>query len=69
MIFAFINWYIVDQKTGGVIAIFFLFEMLYFYLAAKNPKFFVAIAAGAITHVLIIGSVPPAHTLKERERR
>jgi len=55
MICAFINWYIVDQKTGGVIVFFFLFQTLYFYFAAKNPRFLVAIAAGAVTHVLIIG--------------
>jgi len=55
MIFAFINWYIVDQKTGGVIVFFWLFMMLYFYFAAKYPRFLVSIVAGAITHVLCIG--------------
>lgn len=55
MVFSFINWYIVDQKTAGVIVFFFLFQMIYFYFAAKNPRFLVAIVAGAITHVLIIG--------------
>jgi hypothetical protein len=56
MVGAFINWYIVDQKTAGVIAFFFLFQMFYFYWAAKYPRFLVAIVAGALTHVLIIGT-------------
>jgi hypothetical protein len=55
MVCAYINWYIVDQKTGGIIVVFFLFQMLYFYFAAKNPRFLVSIVAGAITHVLIVG--------------
>lgn len=55
MVGAFINWYIVDQKTPGVIVFLFFFLMFYFYFAARYPRFLVAIAAGAITHVLIIG--------------
>ena len=55
MIGAFINWYIVDQKTPGVIVFFFLFQMFYFYWAAKYPRFLLAFVAGALTHVLIIG--------------
>ena len=55
MILAFVNWYIVDQKTGGIIVFFWLFMMLYFYFAAKYPRFLVSIVAGAITHVLSIG--------------
>jgi hypothetical protein len=55
MVGAIINWYIVDQKTAGVIVFLFLFFMLYFYFAAKNPRFLVPIVAGSITHVLIIG--------------
>lgn len=55
MIFAFVNWYIVDQKTPGIIVFFFFFMMFYFYFAAKYPRFLVSIVAGAITHVLVIG--------------
>ncbi|KAG9235949.1 hypothetical protein BJ875DRAFT_373159 [Amylocarpus encephaloides] len=55
MIGAYINWYIVDEKVGGVIPVFFFFMMFYFYFAAKYPRFLVAIVAGALTHVLIIG--------------
>lgn len=57
MISAFINWYIVDQKTPGVIVFFCLFMMVYFYFAAKYPRFLVSIVAGAITHVLVIGKL------------
>jgi hypothetical protein len=55
VVFSFINWYIVDQKTAGIIVFFFLIQMIYFYFAAKYPRFLIAIAAGAITHVLIVG--------------
>ncbi len=57
MIGSFINWYVVDGKTAGVI-VFFFFLMFYFYFAAKFPRFLVAIVAGALTHVLIIGKSP-----------
>jgi hypothetical protein len=52
---AFINWYIVGQKTAGIIVFLFLFLMVYFYFLVKYPRFLVAIASGAITHVLIVG--------------
>ena len=55
---AFINWYVVDGKTVGVIVFFFFFLMFYFYFAAKFPRILVAIVAGALTHVLIIGKSP-----------
>jgi hypothetical protein len=60
MIGSFINWYMVDGKTAGVTVFFFFFLMFYFYFAAKFPRFLVAIVAGALTHVLIIGEWPTA---------
>ena len=59
MIGSYINWYMVDGKTAGVIVFFFFFLLFYFYFAAKNPRFLVAIVAGALTHVLIIGELVP----------
>ncbi|KFY97139.1 hypothetical protein V498_02242 [Pseudogymnoascus sp. VKM F-4517 (FW-2822)] len=52
---AFINWYIVGQKTAGIIVFLFFFLMIYFYFVVKYPRFLIAIASGAITHVLIVG--------------
>jgi len=52
---SYINWYIVDGKTAGVIVLFPFFLMFYFYFAARFPRFLVAIVAGALTHVLVIG--------------
>ena len=52
---AFINWYIVGQKTAGIIVFLFFFLMIYFYFLVKFPRFLVSIASGAITHVLIVG--------------
>lgn len=57
MVGAYVNWYIVDGKTAGVIVFFFFIQMFYFYWAAKYPRFLVAIVAGALTHVLIIGTL------------
>ncbi|KAH7417167.1 hypothetical protein BKA64DRAFT_291476 [Cadophora sp. MPI-SDFR-AT-0126] len=55
MIGAYINWYIVDQKTAGVIVLFPFFLMIYFYFVAKFPRFLIPIAAGCLAHVLVIG--------------
>ncbi|KAG4438513.1 hypothetical protein IFR05_005987 [Cadophora sp. M221] len=55
MIGAYINWYIVDQKTAGVIVLFPFFLMFYFYFVAKFPRFLIPIVAGCLAHVLIIG--------------
>lgn len=59
MIGAYINWYVVDQKTAGVIVLFPFFLMFYFYFVAKFPRFLIPIVAGCLTHVLIIGKPPP----------
>ena len=55
MILSYVNWYIVDQKSAGVIVFLFLMLMIYFYFLSKKPQFTVALISGAITHVLIIG--------------
>lgn len=62
MVFSYINWYIVDQKTAGIVVFLFLFMMIYFYFASRYPRFLIAIAAGAITQVLIIGK-PEAQSI------
>ncbi|KAL2064999.1 hypothetical protein VTL71DRAFT_4139 [Oculimacula yallundae] len=55
MVTAYINWYIVDQKTAGVIVLFPFFLMFYFYFVAKHPRFLIPIVSGCLAHVLIIG--------------
>ncbi|PVH88337.1 hypothetical protein DL98DRAFT_478193 [Cadophora sp. DSE1049] len=55
MIGAYINWYIVDQKTAGVIVLFPFFLMFYFYFVARFPRFLIPIVAGCLAHVLVIG--------------
>lgn len=52
---AFINWYVADQNTAAIIVLFFITIQIYFYFAARYPRFLVAIVAGALTHVLAIG--------------
>ncbi|KAH7364340.1 hypothetical protein BKA65DRAFT_389211 [Rhexocercosporidium sp. MPI-PUGE-AT-0058] len=54
MIGAYINWYVVNQKTAGVIVLFPFFLMFYFYFVAKFPRFLIPIVAGCLAHVLII---------------
>ncbi|KAF4633790.1 hypothetical protein G7Y89_g4322 [Cudoniella acicularis] len=52
---AFANWYMVDGKTPGVIAMFAVFMATWFYFAARYPRFLTGVVAGALTHVLVIG--------------
>ena len=55
MIFSIIIWYIVDQKTAGVIVMlwFFIFLEMYFFL--KFPRFIPIWLVCIVTQVLIIG--------------
>jgi hypothetical protein len=55
MALAYINWYIVDGKTGGVVVFFFISMMIYYYLLLKYPRFIVLFILAAANHVLIIG--------------
>jgi hypothetical protein len=58
MLFAYINWYIVDGKPAGVVVFFFLFMMVYYFLLLKYPRFLVLFILAAANHVLIIGTHP-----------
>jgi hypothetical protein len=60
---AYINWYIVDGKTGGVIVFFFLSMMLYYFLLLKYPHFVVLFILAAANHVLIIGECTEIQTI------
>ncbi|KAF4637953.1 hypothetical protein G7Y89_g102 [Cudoniella acicularis] len=55
MVFSFVIWYIVDQKTPGVIVFlwFFIFLEMYFFL--KFPRFIAVWLICIVTQVLIIG--------------
>jgi hypothetical protein len=54
MIFSLVIWYIVDQKTPGVIVFlwFFIFIEYYFF---KFPRFLTAVMITIITQIIIIG--------------
>ncbi|WAO97085.1 ArAE-2-N domain-containing protein [Fusarium falciforme] len=54
MIFSLVIWYIVDQKTSGVIVFlwFFIFIEYYFF---KFPRFLTAVMIAIITQIIIIG--------------
>lgn len=66
---AFINWYIVGRQTAGIIVVLFLFLMIYFYFLVRYPRFLVAIASGAITHVLIVGMYDTVLPKKKKNLR
>ncbi|KAF2673859.1 hypothetical protein BT63DRAFT_410811 [Microthyrium microscopicum] len=55
MLLAYVNWYIVDGKTAGVVVMFFFSMMLYYFLLLKYPRFIVLFILAAANHVLIIG--------------
>jgi hypothetical protein len=55
MILSLIAWYIVDEKTPGVIVFLFLFIVLGHYFFLKFPQFIPASMICIVTQVLIIG--------------
>lgn len=55
MVVSLVIWYIVDQKTAGVIVFLWLFIFLEMYLFLKFPRFIAIWLVAIITQVLIIG--------------
>jgi hypothetical protein len=55
MVFSIIIWYIVDQKTPGVIVMLWFFIFLEMYFFIKFPRFISIFLVCIITQVLIIG--------------
>jgi ABC-type multidrug transport system permease subunit len=54
-IFSFIIWYIVNQKTAGVIVLLWLFIFIEMYGFLKYPRFIPIWLICIVTQVLIIG--------------
>jgi Putative ER transporter, 6TM, N-terminal/Fusaric acid resistance protein-like len=57
MISSYVNWYMVDGHTAGVLVFMFVFMMIYFYFLLKWPRLIVIVIITIITHVLIIGKL------------
>jgi hypothetical protein len=55
MVFCYIIWYIVDEKTPGVIVFLWLSIFWDFYLLVKFPRFIQACMIMMVTQVMIIG--------------
>ncbi|KAK8061115.1 hypothetical protein PG997_015336 [Apiospora hydei] len=55
MILALVNWYIVDQKTPGILVFLFIFLVFEHYFLLKFPQFTPAVMICMVTHVMIIG--------------
>lgn len=55
MIFCYIIWYIVDEKTPGVIVFLWFSIFCDFYLLVKFPRFIQACMIMMVTQVMIIG--------------
>jgi hypothetical protein len=55
MIFSLVIWYIVDQKTTGVIVMLWFFIFLEMYFFIKFPRFISIFLVCIVTQVLIIG--------------
>lgn len=55
MVASFVIWFIVDQKTPGVIVLLWLFICAEMYLFLKFPRFISVWLVAIITQVLIIG--------------
>lgn len=52
---SFVIWYIVDGKTGGVIAMLLVFIFVEFYFLIKFPRFTIIAILSMVTQILIIG--------------
>ena len=61
-VFSIVIWYIVDQKTPGVIVFLWLFIFLEMYFFLKFPRFLPVWLVAIVTQVLIIGTSPTTHT-------
>jgi hypothetical protein len=55
MVFALIEWYIVDEKTPGTIVFLWLSLFCDYYFLVKFPRFTPAVLIMIVTQVLIIG--------------
>ena len=55
VVFSIVIWYIVDQKTPGVIVMLWLFIFLEMYFFIKFPRFIAIFLVAIVTQVLIIG--------------
>ena len=54
-VFSFIIWYVVDQKTPGIIVFLWLFIFIEMYGFLKYPRFIPIWLICIVTQVLIIG--------------
>jgi hypothetical protein len=55
MVFSIVIWYIVDQKTPGVIVMLWLFIFLEMYFFIKFQRFIAIFLVAIVTQILIIG--------------
>lgn len=55
MVFSFVIWYIVDQKTPGILVFLWFFIFLEMYGFLKYPRFIPVFLVCIVTQVLIIG--------------
>ncbi|KAH8152686.1 uncharacterized protein LAJ45_03527 [Morchella importuna] len=55
VIFAFVNWYIVDGNTAGVIVLLWFFVAIQFYFIIKIPQTIQSVFTAMITQIMIIG--------------
>jgi hypothetical protein len=55
MVVSIVIWYIVDQKTPGVIVMLWFFILIEYYFFLKFPRFIQASLICIVTQVLIIG--------------
>ncbi|KAI5838861.1 hypothetical protein DFP73DRAFT_249229 [Morchella snyderi] len=55
VIFAFVNWYIVDGNTVGVIVLLWFFVAIQFYFIIKTPQMIQSVFTAIITQIMIIG--------------
>ena len=55
MVSSLIIWYIVDEKTPGIIVFLWLFTFMDYYILLKYPRFIPAVMIMTVTQILIVG--------------
>ena len=55
MVCSLVIWYIVDQKTPGILVMLWLFVFLEMYFFIKFPRFIAIFLISIVTQILIIG--------------
>lgn len=65
MVMSYVNWYIVAERTSGVIVFLWFFTFIEYYWVIKYPRFLAATIITVVTQILIVAYELQARKLGE----